>query len=118
MQTQQLGNGQTVQGWIIPCFYLAKEQVPFPARFFGNVDCFLSFCVRRGEWGFLTEQDMRVHARSRHRLEYQAYIESQESAKVDEVTTLRQQVASLMAERRENGGSGPSKPTKRTRKTK
>ena len=40
---------------------------------------------------------MRLHARSRQKLEYQAYIESQEAAKTDEVTELRQRLDTLMA---------------------
>ena len=81
---------------IIRCFYLRKEDVPFPERFYGSIDCFLSVCVRRGSMGFKTEPDMRLHARSRHRMEYQAYIESTQAAKQDEIGILRQQVNALL----------------------
>ena len=87
---------------LIPCFYLRKEDVPFPARFYGSINCFLELCPRREGKGFLTQQDMRVHARNRHKLEYQAYMEAQQAAKSDEIASLREQVNSLIAGR-ENG---------------
>ena len=93
---QVLENGKTVRGWIIPNFYLRKDDVPFQARFYGGVDCFLQFCPRRGTRGFLTEQDMRIHARSRHRMEYQAHIESQTANRSDQVETLQKRVDDLM----------------------
>ena len=82
---------------VIPCFYLSKERVPFPARFYGSINCFLEFCPRRDGKGFLTEQDMRVHARTRHKMEYQAHMESQTASRTDEVASLREQVNSLIA---------------------
>lgn len=94
---QRLDSGKTVRGWIVPNFYLHKEDVPFPAKFYGSIDCFLSFCPRSKGRGFLTAQDMRMHARSRHRLEYQAFIESQTAAGTDTLDQLRAQVAILMA---------------------
>lgn len=81
----------------IPNFYLRAEDVPFPARFHGDIDCFLPFCLRRGEKGFKTEEDMRLHARTRHRMEYQAYMESQESAKKSELQSLRERLDRLQA---------------------
>ena len=82
---------------VIPNFYLRKEDVPFPTRFYGDVNCFLEFCTRRDSKGFKTEQDMRVHARTRHRLEYQAHVETLAAAKADEVDTLRRRVDELLS---------------------
>lgn len=91
-KVHRLGSGKVVQGWIIPNFYLRKEEVPFPARFYGSVDCFLEFCIRRGERGFLTEQDMRMHARTRHRMEYLAYQDGLAAARSDEIESLRRRL--------------------------
>ena len=71
--------------------------MPFPSKFYGSIDCFLVDCVRRGALGFLNETSMRIHARNRHRLEYQAHIETQTAAKADEVTELRNRLDTLMA---------------------
>jgi len=72
-------NSSTVRGKIIPNFYLRKEDVPFPQRIYGNIDCFLEGCPRHGSLGFKTEQDMRMHARTRHKMEYQSYLEERAS---------------------------------------
>lgn len=82
---------------IIPCFYLKAEDVPFPVKFYGNVDCFLPFCQRKGKLGFKTEQDMRLHAQTRHRLEWQAHLSTLHTDKDAEIEALRQQVAALNA---------------------
>lgn len=92
--------GSTVKGKVIPANYLRKEDVPFPARFYGNIDCFLASCPRRGGRGFMTAQDMVMHARSRHRMEYQAHQDTIAATRVDDLETLRQQIAELMAGRR------------------
>ena len=97
--------GSNVAKNIIPNFYLRKEDVPFPTRFFGSINCFLDMCPRRDSKGFLTEQDMRVHARSRHRMEYQAYTETIAEKRRDDMDVLKQQVADLLAERRSNGNT-------------
>lgn len=94
---QHLDNGKTLKGWIVPAFYLRKEDVPFQARFYGAVDCFLSFCPRRGGKGFLTEQDMRMHAETRHRLEYKAHIDTLAASKTDQVERLQRLVDELLA---------------------
>jgi hypothetical protein len=91
---------------IIPCFYRRKEDVPFPTKFYGSIDCFLVGCIRRGGQGFLTQADMRLHARSMHRLEYQAYLEGLETDKKDEVAELRGRIDTLMA----NMAQGPLQP--------
>ena len=92
-----LPNGKTVQGWIIPCFYLRKDDVPFPDRFYGNVDCFLETCIRRGNRGFKSEADMRMHARSRHRIEYLGHVESLTIGRNSQIEALQNQVNTLLA---------------------
>ena len=92
-----LCNGSRDPKKIIPCFYRRREDAPFAVPIYGAIDCFLVSCVRRGELGFLTETDMRLHARSNHRMEYQAYTESQAASKVDEVAELRKRVDDMMA---------------------
>ena len=44
----------------------------------------------------MTEEDMRFHARSRHRMEYQAHMETLAAQKGDEVAELRQRLDALM----------------------
>ena len=103
----------TDRGKIIPSFYLRKEDVPFPARFYGSINCFLAFCPRQGGKGFLTDQDMRVHARTRHRMEYQAYQDGMVAARSDQVEVLRQRVdelTSLLYSARSETGGGEKKP--------
>src|SRR3990167_2930356 len=46
---------------IIPNFYLRQEDVPFPERFYGAIDCFLTSCPRRDTKGFKTEQRSEEH---------------------------------------------------------
>ena len=91
-----LCNGSTDRKKIIPCFYRRREDAPFAVQFYGSVDCFLRSCVRRDTQGFVTQTDMRLHARSMHKLEYQAYIEGQQASKADEVAELRKRVDDLM----------------------
>jgi len=100
-----LGNGKTVKGWIIPCNYLRKEDVPFPARFFGSVNCFLEACIRRDGRGFVTEEDMRMHAKGVHRTEYQIWMDVSASRKNTEVESLRNRLDALMAQMSINGGA-------------
>lgn len=82
---------------IIPCFYLKVEDVPYPVKFFGDIDCFLESCTRRGARGFKTDQVMRLHARSRHRQEYQSHIEFLAEARTDEMESLRRRLDALSA---------------------
>lgn len=84
---------------IIPLFYLRKEDVPYPARFYGSIDCFLEFCPRREGRGFKTEQEMRMHATMRHRMEYRAYQESQAAAHRDELESLRRRLDAMAGQR-------------------
>ena len=96
---------------IIPCFYRRKEDVPFPTKFYGEIDCFLMGCIRRGTQGFLTQADMRLHARSMHKLEYQAHLEGLEIDKQTEVATLREELRAMG----QLVMSRPAEPQKRER---
>lgn len=80
---------------VIKNFYLDPEEVPNKEVFYGDVDCFLAGCIRRGASGFKTQRDMRVHAASRHKLEYQAYREAQEEDQASEVADLRARLDQL-----------------------
>lgn len=91
-----LPNGQVVQGFIIPAYYLRKEDVPYQTHFYGNIDCFHRDCARRNGLGFQSEAEMVMHAQSRHRLEYAAYARVSEASKTSEVELLRTQVATLL----------------------
>lgn len=84
----------------IAAFYLKKSQVPKPATYFGNVDCFVPTCIRRGQYGFLDEMRMREHAMSKHSREYRAFQDSQQASSVKEIEMLREQVHSLMMAQR------------------
>ena len=96
MSSRTLPNGMKIRGWLIANFYLRKEDVPFPERFYGPIQCFIPSCLRTGGRGFLTEQDMRMHARSRHRMEYASHMEALQEARVDEMDSLKQQINALM----------------------
>ena len=100
---QTLGNGKVIQGWIIPAFYLSQDQVPFPERFYGEIPCFLPLCPRRGLRGFKTDEDMRLHAMSRHRMEYRAHVDTVASRRRDEVDVLRARIDDLMLRLNGNG---------------
>ena len=78
-------------------FYLRREDVPHQETFYGVVDCFVPACVRRGEYGFLNEAQMRQHAMSRHRMEYRAFMDSQQNRNENELAALRAQVTALTA---------------------
>ena len=99
-----LCNGSRDPKKVIPCFYLRKDDVPEPSRFYGSIDCFLSSCARTGPRGFLTQEEMRMHARSRHRMQYQAHLEVQAASRTDEVADLRKRLDDMMA-RMSNGAS-------------
>ena len=92
----KLQNGKTVKGFIVPCFYLKKDDVPFQEKFYGDIPCMIHGCIRVGSMGFKTETDMRMHARSRHRVEYQVAIETASASKTDEVAELRAMVNALL----------------------
>jgi hypothetical protein len=88
-------NGSSDPKKIIPNFYPRPELVPYPVKFYGSIDCFLPFCERRGDKGFKTEEDMRMHARTRHRMEYQTHLEVQTANKGDEMDILRNELAEM-----------------------
>ena len=87
--------GSTDKSKIIPNFYLTKEEVPFQQKFYGDVDCFIPTCSRRSGAGFKTEEDMRMHARSRHRMEYITRQEILAERKGSETDELRRRVDEL-----------------------
>ena len=80
---------------LIPCFYLRKELVPFQQKFYGEINCFIPICPRQGSQGFKTEEDMRMHARTRHRMEYATRQEIFAQQKSDETGALRSRVDEL-----------------------
>jgi hypothetical protein len=116
-------NSSRTPGKVIPAFYLKKDDVPFPERFYGSISCFLPMCPRSGDRGFKTEEEMRMHAQSRHRLEYRAYLETQGSRRQDEVETLKRRIDELMLARasepieREPAGRQRGRPRKNTPET-
>jgi len=85
----------TLRGKIIPCYYLREEDVPFPVNLYGSINCFIELCPRRGPRGFKTNEQMRMHAMLRHRLEYRSYLDDQQSEQATELGELRRQVAAL-----------------------
>jgi hypothetical protein len=80
---------------VIPNFYFRYADVPYPKDTSGAVDCFVASCVRRGGNGFKNVEAMLLHARSKHRGEYQARIEARQMAENTELQELRSQVAAL-----------------------
>ena len=94
--TCQHCRGGSIPEKIIPNFYLRKNQVPYPVRFFGDIPCFLPFCPRQGTQGFKTPEDMRIHARTRHRMEYQAHMDTMAANRSDEVDVLRARLDRMM----------------------
>ena len=90
--------GRVDKKLVIRNFYLSKEEVPFPQRFYGSVNCFLPGCSRSNGSGFHTEEEMRMHAMTRHRMEYRAHMETVQAGKADEVDRLRDQLNALTAQ--------------------
>ena len=82
---------------IIPCFYLREVDVPYPEKLYGSVNCFLPSCARKGEIGFKTEEDMRMHALSRHTKQYEAHESVKRSGEASEISELRKTVNDLVA---------------------
>lgn len=80
---------------LIKCFYLKKKDVPFPKDLYGAVDCFHPSCIRKGSVGFKSQETMRLHARSKHRMEYASFMEAQAAARDTETDSLRHQVDEL-----------------------
>ena len=80
----------------VPCYYLSRAKVPENMQFFGTVDCFVQTCVRKGKHGFLDDAQMRQHAMSRHRQEYRAFQDSQQSRQTAEMDAMRAQLNALL----------------------
>lgn len=95
---QVLPSGKVNRGFIIANFYVRKEDAPFQTRFYGDVDCMIESCPRRGDRGFKTEEDMRVHAMGIHTMEYQAKMASLAASGNRETESLRAMVNELMAQ--------------------
>ena len=87
--------GGTAPGKLHRNFYLRREDVPHPVNVYGDVACFLPECIRRGVIGFKTQEEMRFHARSRHKMQYQAHMETLAEAKTSELTSLRERLDAL-----------------------
>ena len=81
---------------IIACYYLKFADVPHKIQRYGHVDCFLVSCVRRGEYGFIDEAAMRMHAGMKHTRQYQAFEEARRSSNQSEVEVLRGRLDNLM----------------------
>ena len=92
----------------IACFYLRYKDVPFPQEFYGKIPCFLPMCARTGDNGFKSQDEMRMHARNRHRQEYQSHLETAQAQMntgwQGEIAVLRAEIAAL----RQNGHEQPS----------
>jgi len=82
---------------IIACFYLLQDDVPNQAVFYGTIPCFLPNCPRGGDRGFETEELMRIHARSRHRMEYAAHEEVLAASRRDDMDSMQTQINNLLA---------------------
>ena len=85
--------GGTVRANIIPQFYLRETDVPFPVKRYGSVDCFLPLCPRREGVGFKTQEEMILHARAKHRGEWEAHLQVAALGRVEEVTSMREELA-------------------------
>lgn len=81
--------GQDNPKVVIRCFYLREKDVPYPREFYGKIGCFLPTCPRQGELGFLSGEEMRIHARFMHSAQYRSHLENQESIKDDEIRRMR-----------------------------
>ena len=81
---------------VVAAYYLKEKDVPDRQKFYGFVDCFVSTCIRSGEFGFLDEAQMLVHGMSRHRIEYKAYEASRQNRQESQVAALQQQVNALL----------------------
>ena len=96
-KVHELASGKTIKGWIIPNFYLSKEQVPFPVNFYGDIPCFLDSCPRRGARSFLTYQAMVMHAASLHKAQWEAELQARAAGRTDEIERLRQRLDAMQA---------------------
>lgn len=81
---------------VVPLYYLHEKDVPDRQKVYGLVDCFVSTCIRSGDFGFLDEAQMLVHGMSRHRIEYKAYEASRQNRQESQVASLQEQVNALL----------------------
>jgi hypothetical protein len=89
--------GSRIKEKVIPNFYLRKSDVPYAQKVYGEIDCFLPTCPRKGAAGFITEEDMRLHAIGRHKLQYEVFQSTQESKRQSEIDDLKGLVNILLA---------------------
>ena len=82
---------------IVACYYLRRDQTPEHLHAYGSVPCFVDSCVRRGDYGFRNNTEMRQHAMSKHKVEYRAFMDEQAASQNTETDSLRKQVAELTA---------------------
>ena len=96
---------------LIPNFYLQYKDVPFPKERHPVQDCFLPSCMRRGENGFESSEEMRMHATKRHKDEYAAHLQTEAANRRDETDDLRQRVDQLtsLLLRQQNGSQPMAK---------
>lgn len=83
-------------GGILPAYYLRESDVPNPTQPFGAVDCFVQECVRRDEFGFKSNRQMRQHAMTKHRIEYRAFMDDEAASKTSEIEGLKAQLDVVM----------------------
>lgn len=82
---------------IIASFYLQRSKVPFPAKLYGSIPCFLPLCPRaQGGWGFLKEEDMRIHSKNRHPDEYSAKLETEKAGDANKVAALEERLNDML----------------------
>ncbi len=104
---------------VIPAIYLREADVPFPQLIYGEVDCFLPTCTRRGDRGFRSLEEMHMHGTGRHTKQFEAHMAVKQSQETSKVDLLQQQLAALTAAM-VAGKASETEPVKkrRTRKDK
>lgn len=83
----------------VPAYYLKESQVPVHQVFFGKEDCFVPSCVRRGEYAFLSDMQMREHAMSRHQKEYKAFQDAAQANNGKELADMRAIINTFLLEK-------------------
>ncbi len=107
---------------IIPCFYIKKDDVPYQAKFYGDIDCFLPTCARKDSQGFQSEEDMHMHAMGRHTKQFEAHQGVKRSTETSKMDALQNQVNLLLGDRLRTEeaplyvSDNPPKPRKNKRK--
>lgn len=98
---------------VVSFYYLNYEQVPVKTNFYGKIACLCSQsgemigeCPRSGEFvngaytGFLSQQQMLMHASSKHLNEYQIWQTMRQGggmapSQIDEMVAMRKEMAEL-----------------------